>query len=163
MTSTTLLQEESLILVATSRNEDGIDFDRQVHTKSSESWAQKISFVDLHAPKEMESEDFITGDELLGSLSASEGAISEATRWVHSAFYSGQPDTLRSYRLSAGLSQVQLAQRMATKQSHVSRIENGSESNMTWDLAQRLRKALGIDMNSLEKALENQQRLKCSG
>ncbi len=65
-------------------------------------------------------------------------------------------NSLRKLRLNAGLSQEQLAQTVGTSQPRIARIEAGRE-DIGLDVARRLSKALGVDMNSIADALDRSQ------
>ncbi|WP_233842187.1 helix-turn-helix transcriptional regulator [Dyella sp. 2HG41-7] len=103
-----------------------------------------------------DSDGFISGDDLMASLELMPEEEADANRWVGEAFYGDKLVTIKSLRLSAGLSQSQLAEKMFTSQSHISRIESGTE-NISWDVAIKLKNGLSVDMNLLEVALENQR------
>jgi transcriptional regulator with XRE-family HTH domain len=63
---------------------------------------------------------------------------------------------VRALRLRRGWSQSQLAEAIKTSQSHIARIERGTE-NVTIQTCRRLCAALGIDMNTLDQALRRQE------
>ncbi len=65
----------------------------------------------------------------------------------------GQPVTLRTLRLRKGLSQAQLAEAIGTQQPHIARIENG-HSDLRLDTCRRIAQVLGIDLNTLDQALQ---------
>lgn len=67
------------------------------------------------------------------------------------AAYQDEPDSLRSLRLKAGLSQSDLAGAIGATQPHVSRIEAG-KCDVQFETARRLRDALNVDMNTLDRA-----------
>lgn len=69
------------------------------------------------------------------------------------AAYQDEPDSLRSLRLKAGLSQSDLAEAIGATQPHVSRIEAG-KCDVQFETARRLCDALNIDMNALDLALQ---------
>jgi ribosome-binding protein aMBF1 (putative translation factor) len=66
-----------------------------------------------------------------------------------------QAQSLRALRLSAGLSQTQLAKKISTVQSHVARVESGKNDPGT-DLIVRIALALGVKaevvFNAVRKA-----------
>ncbi|CAK0739949.1 hypothetical protein WCLP8_1100010 [uncultured Gammaproteobacteria bacterium] len=65
-------------------------------------------------------------------------------------------DTLRSLRLKAGLSQVQLAKLVGTQQSAIARWEKGSDTNNLARSSMRsLARALSVDMTMLDAALND--------
>jgi len=83
-------------------------------------------------------------------------AMEEARQWVADAFHGEDGDTVRTLRLRKGWSQVRLAAELSTSQSHVARIERGTE-NLAVETCRKLCKALEIDMNTLDHALRRQE------
>lgn len=83
-------------------------------------------------------------------------ALQEGRQWVADAFYGEDGDTVRTLRLSKGWSQTRLAEELSTSQSHVARIERGTE-NLTIETCRKLSRALGIDLNTLDQALKRQE------
>lgn len=82
--------------------------------------------------------------------------LAEARQWLANTFHGQDGDTVRALRLRRGWSQSQLAEAIKTSQSHVARIERGTE-NVTIQTCRRLCAALGIDMNTLDQALRRQE------
>lgn len=82
--------------------------------------------------------------------------IEEARSWVADAFHADDGDTVRTLRLRKGWSQAQLAKALGTSQSHVARIERGTE-NLAIETCRRLCGVLGIDMNALDQSLRRQE------
>ncbi|WP_347558884.1 helix-turn-helix transcriptional regulator [Robbsia sp. KACC 23696] len=70
--------------------------------------------------------------------------------------------TLTSLRMSAGLTQVQLAQLVGQKQSNISLYESGARSDMKRETMRLFCTALGCDMNTLDSALENSVAMRSS-
>ena len=83
-------------------------------------------------------------------------ALEEGRRWIADTFHGDDGETVRSLRLRRGWSQTRLAEAMATSQSHVARIERGTE-NLTIETCRKLSAALGIDLNTLDLALKRQE------
>jgi ribosome-binding protein aMBF1 (putative translation factor) len=83
-------------------------------------------------------------------------AIEEARGWVADTFHAEDGDTVRTLRLRKGWSQIQLAKGLGTSQSHVARIERGTE-NLAIETCRRLCGVLGIDMNTLDESLRRQE------
>ena len=83
-------------------------------------------------------------------------AMAEARHWVAEQFYAEDGNTVRSLRLRKGWSQSRLAEALGTSQSHIARIERGTE-NLALETCRKLCNALGIDMNTLDLALKNQE------
>jgi ribosome-binding protein aMBF1 (putative translation factor) len=102
--------------------------------------------------------------DLVGSWSKNEqrrAALEQARKWVADSFHGGDGDTVRTLRLRKGWSQARLAADLGTSQSHVARIERGTE-NLSIETCRRLCVALGINMNTLDEALRRQESLAAS-
>lgn len=82
--------------------------------------------------------------------------LKKGREWVADKFFGQDGDTIRSFRLRKGMSQVDVAKMLGTSQPHVARIESGSE-NPLLATCRRLCRALDIDMNSLDKAMKLQE------
>lgn len=63
--------------------------------------------------------------------------------------------TMTSLRMSAGLTQTQLADKVGQKQSNISLYESGLRTDMKRETMRVFCVALGCDMNTLDEALEN--------
>ena len=83
-------------------------------------------------------------------------ALEQARGWIADTFHRQDGDTVRTLRLRKGWSQTQLANNLGTSQSHIARIERGTE-NVAVETCRRLCKALEIDMNTLDTALRRQE------
>ncbi|MCH8071675.1 MAG: helix-turn-helix transcriptional regulator [Proteobacteria bacterium] len=83
-------------------------------------------------------------------------AMKHGRTWVAKAFYGDVGETIRTLRLTKGLSQSELAKSLGTSQSHVARIERGRENPLI-KTCRRLCDALGIDMNTLDEAMRRQE------
>ena len=83
-------------------------------------------------------------------------ALSDARRWVADAFHGEDGDTVRTLRLRKGWSQSRLAEALSTSQSHIARIERGTE-NLAIETCRRLCNALEVDLNTLDQALKRQE------
>lgn len=70
--------------------------------------------------------------------------------------YGEDGDTVRTLRLRKGWSQARLAAELGTSQSHIARIERGTE-NLTIETCRKLSRALRIDLNTLDRALKRQE------
>ena len=77
----------------------------------------------------------------------------EGRRWIADTVLAGQPVTMRTLRLRRGLSQTQLAEAIGTQQPHIARIERG-QADLRLDTCRRIASALGIDLNTLNQALQ---------
>ena len=83
-------------------------------------------------------------------------AVEKARGWVADTFHAEDGKTVRTLRLRKGWSQIQLAKALGTSQSHVARIERGTENPLI-ETCRRLCGVLGIDMNTLDQALRRQE------
>lgn len=83
-------------------------------------------------------------------------ALAEARQWVADTFHGQDGDTVRTLRLRRGWSQSRLAEAIGSSQSHVARIERGTE-NLAMQTCRRLCEVLEIDMNTLDQALRRQE------
>lgn len=82
--------------------------------------------------------------------------LEEGRRWVARTFYGEEGDTVRTLRLRKGWSQTRLAEALGTSQSHVARIERGTE-NLTIETCRKLGMVLDVDMNTLDAMLRRQE------
>ncbi|MEN8167238.1 MAG: helix-turn-helix transcriptional regulator [Pseudomonadota bacterium] len=83
-------------------------------------------------------------------------AMEEARRWAADTLHGDDGDSVRNMRLRKGWSQTRLAEELSTSQSHVARIERGTE-NLAIETCRKLCRALDIDMNALDQALKRQE------
>lgn len=97
-------------------------------------------------------------DSLIDKLEAADPAgMQEARQWAADALYPDESFTVRSQRLRLGLSQKQLGNRIGTSQSHIARIERGTE-DIQLSTFRKLAEALDLNMNQMFEALENQRK-----
>ncbi|WP_197491417.1 helix-turn-helix domain-containing protein [Methylomonas methanica] len=102
-----------------------------------------------------------TIDQLVDKWSKDEKrreALQQARHWVADKFHGEDGETVRTLRLKKGWSQVQLATELSTSQSHIARIERGTE-NLAIETCRKLCVVLGVDMNTLDAALHRQEAL----
>lgn len=83
--------------------------------------------------------------------------LKKARHWVADTFHGDDGDTVRTMRLHKEWSQARLAQEIGTSQSHVARIERGTE-NLAIETCRKLCHTLDIDMNVLNLALLRQEK-----
>ena len=83
-------------------------------------------------------------------------SLVEARQWVADTFHGQEGDTVRTLRLRRGWSQSRLAEAIGSSQSHIARIERGTE-NLAIQTCRRLCEVLEIDMNTLDQALLRQE------
>jgi len=99
-------------------------------------------------------------DALMQSLSAEDPAFGdmliEASKELALLATDGEGrPTLTSLRMSAGLTQKQLADKISQKQSNVSLMESGLRVNVQRETMKRMCSALGCDMNTLDAAIDS--------
>lgn len=94
----------------------------------------------------------------MAALGLADSDLTDARKWVAGQMYGHEAPTLKRLRLERGLSQQRLAELIGSKQSHISRIERGTE-DIQKSVMRKLRDALGIDMNTLDAALAEQEAL----
>lgn len=81
--------------------------------------------------------------------------MEQARKRLADTLYADESETLSAFRLMAGLSQAQLADRAATSQPHIARIERGQTDPST-ELIARIAKALGMDEARVFRAIRKQ-------
>lgn len=82
--------------------------------------------------------------------------LAEARRNLAVEMYADEPETLSAMRLTAGLSQAQLAARAGTTQSYIARIEHGQVDPGT-GMITRISEALGADAAMTFRAVITQR------
>ena len=125
---------------------------------SSRTRCQVFAFEAYTAPRPSTPAKHTTIRELVSQWEKNEKrrvALEEGRQWVAETFYGEDGDTVRTLRLRKGWSQSRLAKALETSQSHVARIERGTE-NLTIETCRKISKALEIDMNTLDQALKRQ-------
>ncbi len=128
---------------------------------SSRTRCQILAFENFQTSIEPPPKHFSTIQDLVGDWEQDPAGcadMEEGRRWVAEQFYGEQGETVRSLRLGKGWSQTHLAESMATSQSHIARIERGTE-NLTIETCRKLARALEIDLNRLDEALRRQEAL----
>jgi ribosome-binding protein aMBF1 (putative translation factor) len=84
--------------------------------------------------------------------------LAEARASIADALYPNDGVTLKTLRLKAGFTQIQLAAALETSQPHVARIESGrQEPNLS--TLRKLAKALGVQLDELISAIDRQTEL----
>ena len=132
---------------------------------ASQTRCQIFAFEDFLAPGKPPPARHSTIEDLVAEWDqdpAGQAELAEGRRWVADSFYGEEGVTVRSLRLNKGWSQTQLADMLSTSQSHIARIERGTE-NLTIETCRKLARALEIDMNLLDQALRRQEVLARSG
>lgn len=118
-----------------------------------------FTFDDYAAPRPQVPAKYRAIGDLVGGWERDDkrrAALEEARRWVADEFHGDDGITVRTMRLRKGWSQSRLAEVLATSQSHVARIERGTE-NLTIETCRKLAAALDVDLNRLDDALKRQE------
>lgn len=119
---------------------------------------QQVIYLNVSVQRPLPLPNTISLGSLLEEFEADEGMaqhMSDARQELSTALYPDEPDTLSAVRLAAGLSQVQLAERISTSQSYIARVEGGRVDPGT-DMVVRIAEALGIDAEQAFRAIRNQ-------
>jgi DNA-binding XRE family transcriptional regulator len=114
---------------------------------------EKCKIYDVATIGAPATESFSDFDNLLKELesdSTSSLALKEGRKWVGEKFY-GQHRTLAALRLSAGLSQSDLANSCSMSQPHISRYESGKHEPGI-SVAKRLASAMGVTLEEFASA-----------
>lgn len=152
MTPTTLSLEESFELAKTSERA------ARVGVRDAGFATEPGRILQFTTPVRDDSPvppGYLTIDEVSVSLERPPGMkeeMIEARRWAADVLYKGKPLSLRVLRMRRGLSQVQLAEAIGTKQPHIARIENGN-TDLRLETCRKLAEALDVDLNTLDHAL----------
>ncbi len=128
-------------------------------TATTVTRCQVFAFEAYAAPQPQAPAKHTSIKDLIGKWerdSKKRAALEEGRRWVADTFHGEDGDTVRTLRLRKGWSQTRLAEALGTSQSHVARIERGTE-NLAIETCRKLCAALDIDMNTLNLALARQE------
>ncbi|WP_295433098.1 helix-turn-helix transcriptional regulator [uncultured Thiodictyon sp.] len=126
---------------------------------TSRTRCQVFAFEAYIAPQPPAPTKYTSISQLVDDLEKDDqgrAALEAGRRWVADTFYDEDGDTVRALRLRLGWSQTRLAEALQTSQSHVARIERGTE-NLTIETCRKISRVLGIDLNRLNDALERQE------
>lgn len=82
--------------------------------------------------------------------------MAQARQQLAANLYSDEPETFSALRLSAGLSQAQLAAKAQTSQPYIARVENGQVDPGT-DVVARIADAMGVDDGIVFKGIRKQR------
>lgn len=121
-----------------------------------------IVYLEVNAAKPIPIPNTTSIDDLIKEFEVDPemaAAISQSRSDLSDHLYAGKPVTLSSVRLSAGMSQSQLAEKISTSQPHIARIESGKTDPST-DVIARLATALDKDESLIFTAIRNQRKLK---
>lgn len=125
----------------------------------SQIHCQMYDLEDYKAPKLETPTNYKAIGKLVGEWEKDDSrraALEEARQWAADTLYGEDGDTIRTIRLNKGWSQTRLANELSTSQSHVARIERGTE-NIAIGTCRRLCAVLQVDMNTLNEALKRQE------
>lgn len=101
-------------------------------------------------------DDFINEFETDPEMST---AMANARHELATILYNDNPVTFSAIRLSAGLSQEQLADKASTSQSHIAKIESGKNDPGT-DVIAKIASALNQDESIVFAAIRNQRKMR---
>lgn len=136
-------------------------FDKPSTATTSSAPAKVISF-EKHAQPPVSAPAGYTAIEDIVAKSESnprkKAALERARAKIAGQLQEDEGDTIRTARLRFGWSQTKLAELLGTSQSHVARIERGSE-NVAWETMQKLSSALQVDMNAMDEMLTRQRHI----
>lgn len=163
MTENTQSQKE-LLEPTTIYKEDNIvrfgDSSTDVSTSTPEIPCQIIKIEDYSNDLTIVPKNYKSINELINQLSGDEGkrlALEKARKTLANKFYENE-GTIRALRLQNGWSQTYFAELLETSQSHVARIERGTD-NLMISTCRKLSEVLNIDMNELNKLLSTQENI----
>lgn len=128
-------------------------------TATAKSKTVVVRYEDYAQPSVQPPEKHQSIADLMAELEADAGFrddIQQARTWVADEFYAEEGDTIRTLRLRRGWSQAQLAEKLATSQPHIAKIERGRE-NLHISTCRKLCQAFGVDMNTLDALLQRQE------
>ena len=150
MTSSTRLQNEYSPSTSNSSSLSDFNLPQGATTRRPPVWL--VESRDVQAPRRA---GFIDIDDYVAQLETDPvqaADLAHARKQFAASIYGDQDLTISALRLRAGMSQATLAKALHTSQAHVSRIEH-DKCGIMLDTAERLAQLLGVDMNTLTKAL----------
>jgi ribosome-binding protein aMBF1 (putative translation factor) len=161
MKKTTRVQNESSMHMKRSEIEkDYLSPGFVVTTTTAKELSCRVFDFETYAiPVAEISEEYTEIDTLINEFEKDpehKAALEEARKWFTDSFHKEEGDTIRTLRMRRGWSQEHLAKILGTSQSHVARIERGTE-NILLDTFRKLASALEVDMGTLDRALRNQE------
>jgi ribosome-binding protein aMBF1 (putative translation factor) len=109
----------------------------------------------VHSAPQTKHIDAVSVDDMMSELGFTDSDLSDANKWVAETFYGDQPDSIKTLRLKAGLSQKELAAKIQSQQSYVARLERGDNSDLRLSTLTQLSAALGVSLDVLAKAIVN--------
>jgi DNA-binding XRE family transcriptional regulator len=120
----------------------------------------KVCVLSLAPARPVAPKNFVTIDDLIKDREADPrrgAALASARKELANEHRDMEGSTVKTRRLELGYSQVKLAELVSTSQSHIARIERGTE-NVNIATCRKLCAALQIDMNTLDLMLHAQER-----
>lgn len=124
-----------------------------ISTSASNDYFRGIFVIACNTPQSKNSKDV---DDFIGELleqdNTLENNLREGRKWVADVICDGRPESLKSLRLRAGYSQVELADRIGMKQPNICEFEAGKRKPSAETL-ERLAKALNTTADILLKSI----------
>ena len=130
-----------------SKAESGSAYFLTGQQQSAESAGAEVIVREFSPSRPMPLKDTHTLSDVVARLSKRGEVASrlpDARRRIGASLYGGEPATLASLRLHAGMSQASLAQKAGTSQPHIARVERG-QSDPGTDLIVRIAQALSVE------------------
>lgn len=166
MTTTTLQAksiDESSLIGEQSNTPFGVSGNVICNTPNTpQSVNANIVYLEVNAAKPIPIPNTTSIDDLIKEFETDPemaAALSQSRAELSDHLYAGKTLTLPAIRLSAGLSQSQLADMISTSQPYIARIESGKTDPST-DVIARLAAALGKDDSLIFTAIRNQRKLR---
>ena len=119
----------------------------------------RVIYGQFNAAQPLQLPGTVSLDSLLSEFEADHEMsehLADARKTLSETLYSDEPHTFSALRLKAGLSQLQLAQKVGTSQSYVARIEAGQTDPGTDQIA-RIAEALAADEVTIYQAIRHQR------
>lgn len=133
-----------------------------VPSSSPRSAKANITYLEVNAAKPISIPNTTSIDDLVKEFETDgemATAIAQARSNLAETLYGHEPITFSSIRLSAGLSQAQLAARAETSQPYIARIEAGKNDPGT-DVIARIANALQKEESLVFTAIRNQRKMR---
>lgn len=115
--------------------------------ESTTSSSAVVIFREFETARPLPLPNSVSLDSLIDEFEADQEMarhMADARRKLSATLYADESDTLSAIRLSAGLSQAQLALKAGTSQSYIARVETGRIDPGT-ETVSRIANALGVD------------------
>lgn len=136
-------------------------FDKSSAATTSSSPGKVISFEKHRNPPLSAPAGYTAIDDVIAESESNprkKAALARARAKLAGKLQGDEGDTIRTVRLRRGWSQAKLAGLLDSSQSHIARIERGSE-NVAWETMRKLCRALEVDMNTMDEMLRRQRHI----